>query len=58
MAEAARLRGETALGLVRGDGSLRLAPDAAAPLDVEPGDKVVVFAEQFDMQKALLGKLA
>lgn len=45
VAELARLRGETALGYVSGDGSLVLAPDADSAHLYTPNSRVVVMAE-------------
>ncbi len=53
MAEGARLHHETAIGLRRANGKdLVLAPRPGDLMKLQPGDKIVVFADNFDVAKA------
>ncbi len=52
VAESARKYNETAIGYRTKDGKVVLAPEPTHELSLQPGDKVVVFAEDFVMSKA------
>ncbi len=50
VAEACRAFGETAIALVRADGSLVVAPPPGHPVKLEKGDSVAVLAQEYDFE--------